>query len=263
MAHHPYLVGLVGTGVGPSLTPGLHMAEASAQGLDYVYRTIDLNESASRPTDRRGSRLGPQPRLRRTERHPSVQAPGHRAPRRGRRRRRRTGRREHRRLRRQRAVGYNTDPTGSQLPFHRGLRGEATERGPHRSRRCGCGGRRRAAAERHRPPDLVDRRRARASVLAQDLVRATPGRGSTRRPRTKLPRRCPPPTASCIAPRRAWPPTPACRWTADASPSGPVGDRHRLPAAGHRAVAHGASRQAAASATAATWRCTRPPRRSR
>lgn len=39
----PYLVGLVGTGVGPSLTPALHMAEGRAQGLDYVYRTIDLN----------------------------------------------------------------------------------------------------------------------------------------------------------------------------------------------------------------------------
>jgi shikimate dehydrogenase len=43
MAHRPYLVGLVGTGVGPSLTPALHMAEARAQSLDYVYRTIDLN----------------------------------------------------------------------------------------------------------------------------------------------------------------------------------------------------------------------------
>lgn len=38
----PYLVGLIGTGVGPSLTPAMHMAEARAQGLDYVYRTIDL-----------------------------------------------------------------------------------------------------------------------------------------------------------------------------------------------------------------------------
>lgn len=38
----PYLVGLVGTGVGPSLTPALHMAEARAQGVDYVYRAIDL-----------------------------------------------------------------------------------------------------------------------------------------------------------------------------------------------------------------------------
>lgn len=40
---HPYLVGLVGTGVGPSLTPALHMAEGKAKGLGYVYKTIDLN----------------------------------------------------------------------------------------------------------------------------------------------------------------------------------------------------------------------------
>ena len=49
MAHHPYLVGLVGTGVGPSLTPALHMAEAKAQGLDYVYKTIDLNAAGVAP----------------------------------------------------------------------------------------------------------------------------------------------------------------------------------------------------------------------
>jgi shikimate dehydrogenase len=45
----PYLVGLVGIGVGPSLTPALHMAEARAQGLDYVYRTIDLNDVGIAP----------------------------------------------------------------------------------------------------------------------------------------------------------------------------------------------------------------------
>jgi shikimate dehydrogenase len=45
----PYLVGLVGTGVGPSLTPALHMAEGRAQGLDYVYRTIDLNSVGVAP----------------------------------------------------------------------------------------------------------------------------------------------------------------------------------------------------------------------
>jgi shikimate dehydrogenase len=49
MAHHPYLVGLAGTGVGPSLTPALHMAEAKAQGLDYVYKTIDLNAVGVEP----------------------------------------------------------------------------------------------------------------------------------------------------------------------------------------------------------------------
>jgi len=45
----PYLVGLVGQGVGPSLTPALHMAEGRAHGLDYVYRTIDLNSVGVAP----------------------------------------------------------------------------------------------------------------------------------------------------------------------------------------------------------------------
>jgi shikimate dehydrogenase len=45
----PYLVGLVGQGVGPSLTPALHMAEARANGLDYVYRTIDLRTAGIAP----------------------------------------------------------------------------------------------------------------------------------------------------------------------------------------------------------------------
>jgi shikimate dehydrogenase len=52
MAHSPsspYLVGLVGAGVGPSLTPALHMAEGRAQGLDYVYRIIDLAEIGAAP----------------------------------------------------------------------------------------------------------------------------------------------------------------------------------------------------------------------
>lgn len=42
MPSHPYLVGLIGAGIGPSLTPGMHMAEARALGLDYIYRTIDI-----------------------------------------------------------------------------------------------------------------------------------------------------------------------------------------------------------------------------
>lgn len=42
MSSQPYLVGLIGAGIGPSLTPPMHMAEAKALGLDYVYRTIDI-----------------------------------------------------------------------------------------------------------------------------------------------------------------------------------------------------------------------------
>jgi shikimate dehydrogenase len=39
-----YLVGLIGSGVASSLTPELHMREAEAQGLTYVYRTVDLDD---------------------------------------------------------------------------------------------------------------------------------------------------------------------------------------------------------------------------
>lgn len=37
-----YLVGLIGDGVMPSLTPPMHEAEADAHGLRYLYRPIDL-----------------------------------------------------------------------------------------------------------------------------------------------------------------------------------------------------------------------------
>lgn len=37
-----YLVGLIGDGVIPSLTPPMHEREADAQGLRYLYRPIDL-----------------------------------------------------------------------------------------------------------------------------------------------------------------------------------------------------------------------------
>src|SRR5688572_13988743 len=45
----PTLVGLVGTGVGPSLTPAMHMREAHHHGLDYVYRTLDLDDLGLAP----------------------------------------------------------------------------------------------------------------------------------------------------------------------------------------------------------------------
>ena len=59
MTHRPksYLAGLIGTGVGPSLTPPMHMAEGRVQGLDYVYRTIDLAGPDISP-DRVGEVLG-------------------------------------------------------------------------------------------------------------------------------------------------------------------------------------------------------------
>lgn len=44
-----FLAGLVGAGVDPSLTPRLHMAEGRAQGLDYVFRHIDLTRLGLEP----------------------------------------------------------------------------------------------------------------------------------------------------------------------------------------------------------------------
>jgi shikimate dehydrogenase len=39
-----FLVGLIGSGVGTSLTPAMHEREADALGLRYLYRVLDLDE---------------------------------------------------------------------------------------------------------------------------------------------------------------------------------------------------------------------------
>jgi shikimate dehydrogenase len=44
-----YLVGLIGSGVGPSLSPALHEREAGRQGLRYVYRLIDIDRLRAGP----------------------------------------------------------------------------------------------------------------------------------------------------------------------------------------------------------------------
>ncbi|MFD5830374.1 shikimate dehydrogenase [Lentzea sp. NPDC060358] len=38
-----YLIGLIGSGIGPSLSPALHEREASRLGLRYTYRLLDLD----------------------------------------------------------------------------------------------------------------------------------------------------------------------------------------------------------------------------
>ncbi|MET8766552.1 shikimate dehydrogenase [Streptomyces sp. NPDC004658] len=43
MAKDSYLVGLVGAGIGPSLSPALHHREADRQGLRYLYRLLDTD----------------------------------------------------------------------------------------------------------------------------------------------------------------------------------------------------------------------------
>jgi shikimate dehydrogenase len=37
------LLGLIGAGIGPSLTPQLHEAEAAVHGLRCIYRLLDLD----------------------------------------------------------------------------------------------------------------------------------------------------------------------------------------------------------------------------
>ncbi|POX58338.1 shikimate dehydrogenase [Streptomyces sp. Ru62] len=43
MIKDSYLVGLVGAGIGPSLSPALHHREADRQGLRYLYRLLDTD----------------------------------------------------------------------------------------------------------------------------------------------------------------------------------------------------------------------------
>lgn len=45
-----HLAGLIGTGIGPSLTPPMHEREGEELGLRYVYRRFDLDELELAPT---------------------------------------------------------------------------------------------------------------------------------------------------------------------------------------------------------------------
>ena len=47
---HSFLVGLVGTGIGPSLTPALHEREGDELGVRYLYRRLDLDRLQLPPT---------------------------------------------------------------------------------------------------------------------------------------------------------------------------------------------------------------------
>jgi len=49
VAKDSYLVGLIGSGIGPSLSPALHEREADRQGLRYLYRLIDLDVLGAGP----------------------------------------------------------------------------------------------------------------------------------------------------------------------------------------------------------------------
>jgi shikimate dehydrogenase len=44
MTQRSHTVGLIGSGIDASLSPALHEAEAAAQGLDYEYRLLDIEQ---------------------------------------------------------------------------------------------------------------------------------------------------------------------------------------------------------------------------
>lgn len=48
-AGRSFLAGLIGQGVKPSLTPGMHEREAARQGIRYVYKTVDLDDARVSP----------------------------------------------------------------------------------------------------------------------------------------------------------------------------------------------------------------------
>src|SRR5687767_2521316 len=47
-----YRCGLIGAGIGTSLSPALHEAEGRSQGLDLSYRLFDTDRPATGPLDR-------------------------------------------------------------------------------------------------------------------------------------------------------------------------------------------------------------------
>jgi len=49
-----YLTGLIGTGIGPSLSPALHENEGTALGLRYLYRRIDIGDAGLTAADTPG-----------------------------------------------------------------------------------------------------------------------------------------------------------------------------------------------------------------
>jgi shikimate dehydrogenase len=51
VAEDRHLVGLIGAGIGASLSPALHEREAARQGLAYEYRLLDIEELDAEPQD--------------------------------------------------------------------------------------------------------------------------------------------------------------------------------------------------------------------
>ena len=168
-----YLVGLIGAGIGPSLSPALHEREADHHGLRYLYRLIDIAElgldaGAAGELVRTARRLG-YTGLNIT--HPCKQTViGHLdelSPEAA-----ELGAVNTVTFEGDRAVGRNTDWTGFARSFARGLPGAATRR----ILQLGAGGA--GAAVAHAlltlgagRVSIVDEREDRAASLVTELTR--------------------------------------------------------------------------------------------
>ncbi|MET7796356.1 shikimate dehydrogenase [Streptomyces decoyicus] len=184
-----YLTGLVGSGIGPSLSPELHQREADRHGLRLLYRTLDLDVLGGGPES-----VGELIRVARTLgfdglniTHPCKQlviahldelAPQAAA----------LGAVNTVVFRDGRTIGHNTDVTGFAQSFSRGLPGAAA----HRVVQLGAGGA--GAAVAHALLALgvdrlgvADHDPARASGLADALNRRFGGRRAVAVTRAELP----------------------------------------------------------------------------
>jgi shikimate dehydrogenase len=168
-----YLVGLIGAGIGPSLSPALHEREARHHGLRYLYRTIDidalgLDAGAAGELVRTARRLGytglniTHPCKQTVIEHLDELAPEAAE----------LGAVNTVTFEGDRAVGHNTDGTGFDRSFARGLPGAPTRR----IVQLGAGGA--GAAVAHALLTLgaghvaiVDERMDRATSLAAELTR--------------------------------------------------------------------------------------------
>ena len=202
-----WLSGLIGHGVGPSLTPELHEREAERQGLRYVYKVIDQPDGAV-DRERLERLLGGAIELGfdgLNVTHPVKQAmvplvdevgPEVAA----------IGALNTVLIRDGRTVGHNTDVTGFRRSFVDTL--PDADREPGRARRC----RRRRHGGRPRPrgprrgPAPRRRPRPRAGLEAGGVAASTSARrwSSCRRPRTASRRRWPAPPAWSTRARWGW-----------------------------------------------------------
>lgn len=263
MPKDSYLVGLIGSGIGPSLSPALHEREADRQGLRLLYRLIDIDPLGVPPEAvgdlvRAARDLGfdglniTHPCKQLVTEHLDALAPQAEA----------LGAVNTVVFEDGRAVGHNTDVTGFAASFARGLPDAPLERVVQ----LGAGGA--GAAVAHATLTLgaervtvVDALPERAAALAGSLNRAFGQGRAAAAPRNGRPSCSRTPTASSTPRPPAWRPTRACPCPPTCSTQG-CGSPRWSTARWRPNCCAPPARWAAPRSTAAAWPPSRPPTRS-